>query len=436
MTSDNALSQLIRERYPFPVSHAYTYLESRADPNDRHQALLACFEVTLKSIAALALANFMRDIQNDTKIGTVHLFQELVDTLSRPLSLGHWQELLRLTLRPYANRREALVVPELFDFYYRVTDHGNVKAQSENVRAIQRLIQERNEEAHHRNRSQTSSLQQRSQLTDLRRTLNTLLNQLDFLADYPWLYVEHAEYKEDCWHYRANFAQGANYPFPQRTWKTDLSVNSRRCLVVNEAESRVLELDPFVIITSEGRLQQPDIFFFDGIFSSGQAKFMSYHVNDYIEPTDEGAPASVANDTINSLLKLLRNRIPQATERTEEIDEEPLSATEVYRAAVGWAAENEKRQNVSLDALRQILDLSREEALQAEREIEGRRGIEIEPRCPSRANRAGPIWPTTCSTTAGRRRCSTRRSLPKRRSSRTGKIPTGNWVIQNTSTAQ
>jgi hypothetical protein len=148
---------------------------------------------------------------------------------------------------------------------------------------------------------------------------------------------------------------------------------------MNQAESMVLELHPFVIITSEGRLQQPDIFFFDGIFSSGQAKFMSYHVNDYIEPTNEGAPASVANDAINSLLKLLRNRIPQATERTEEVDEEPFSATEIYRAAVGWAAENEKRQNISLDALRQILDLSREDALQAEREIEERQGIEIEP---------------------------------------------------------
>ena len=53
---------MIRERYPFPISHAYAYLKSRADPEDRYQALLSCFEVTLKTIASIALANFMRDI--------------------------------------------------------------------------------------------------------------------------------------------------------------------------------------------------------------------------------------------------------------------------------------------------------------------------------------------------------------------------------------
>ena len=38
-----ARSDLIRERYPFPISHAYAYLESRVDRQDRYAALLACF---------------------------------------------------------------------------------------------------------------------------------------------------------------------------------------------------------------------------------------------------------------------------------------------------------------------------------------------------------------------------------------------------------
>jgi hypothetical protein len=66
MPDESVLGQLIRERYPFPISHAYTYLESRVDPSDRYQALLACFEVTLKTIASIALANFVRDIQEDS----------------------------------------------------------------------------------------------------------------------------------------------------------------------------------------------------------------------------------------------------------------------------------------------------------------------------------------------------------------------------------
>lgn len=55
MPDDTILKQIVRDKYPFPISHAYTYLESRIDPNDRYQAVLACFEVTLKAIASIAL---------------------------------------------------------------------------------------------------------------------------------------------------------------------------------------------------------------------------------------------------------------------------------------------------------------------------------------------------------------------------------------------
>jgi hypothetical protein len=392
MPNDSALKQLIRDKYPFPISHAYTYLESRIDPNDRYQALLACFEVTLKTVASIALANFTRDIQDDPTLGNVHLFQDLLDILSRPLSVGHWQELLRVTLRPYATRRERLVVPELFDFYYRVTERGNIKTQTQNVSIIQRFIQERNEEAHHRNRSQTSTFQRQSRLPELAQDLDTLLSELKFLTEYPFLYVEHAEHHEGQWHYRTNFASGAGYPFRQQTWKTTLGVNSRRCLLFNEAQSTVLELDPFVIVTAEGRLQQPDIFFFDGVFSSGRANFMSYHVGDYIEPTDEGSPASVASDAINGLLKLLENRIPPAAKEGEGVIEDRLSAAEIYRQALGWALEHGERQAVSLDALRQILNLPREEALQQERELEAERGIEVEPEEVEVPFEGEPTW--------------------------------------------
>jgi hypothetical protein len=378
MPGDRGFKQLIAEKYPFPISHAYTYLENRADPNDRYQALLACFEVTLKTIASISLANFMRDVQDNPTLGNANLFQDLLDTLSRPLSLGHWQDLLQLTLRPYATRRDRLVVPQLFNFYYRVTEQGNIRTQSQQVGIIQRFIQERNEEAHHRNRSQASIYQRQSGLAESEQSLESLLRQLQFLSDYIFLYVEHAEYHEGQWHYRANFASGTSYPFRQQTWQSRVGINSRRCLLANRVEPGVLELDPFVIVTSEGRLQQPDIFFFDGVFSSGRANYMSYHVGDYIEPTDESSPASVASDAINSLLKLLKNHIP-TTKEGEDTLEERLSGVDIYRAAASWALDHGQRQSISLDSLRQILKLTREEASQQERELEAERGLEVEP---------------------------------------------------------
>jgi hypothetical protein len=311
-------------------------------------------------------------------LGNVHLFQDLLYTLNRPLSLGHWQTLLRHTLRPYANHRERLMVPELFDFYYRVTDSGNVKAQGQTVRIIQGFIEERNEEAHHRNRSQASAFQQRTRLPELQEKLDQLLSDLRFLARYPWLFVEHAEYSGGQWHYRANYASGANYPFRQQTWKTPLSINSHRCLLMSNEKRAVLELDPFVIVTSQGRIQQPDIFFFDGLFSSGRAGFMNHHIGDYIDRADEGTPASLASDSAKSLLRLLENRGQSAAEKAEDFENQPLPA-EIYLEAMQWAMDHGERQTISLDALRRIMNLPREEALGLEREVESQRGMEIEP---------------------------------------------------------
>jgi hypothetical protein len=105
---------------------------------------------------------------------------------------------------------------------------------------------------------------------------------------------------------------------------------------------------------------------------------MCHHVGDYIEPADDGSPASVASDAINSLLKLLKNRIP-AVEESEELAEDRLSSAEIYREAMSWALEHGERQSITLGALRQILNLPREEALKQERELEAERGLEVEP---------------------------------------------------------
>jgi len=80
MPNDNTLKQLIHDNYPFPISHAYTYLETRVDPGDRYQALLACFEVTLKTVTAIALANFTRDVQDDPTLGDADLGYGVLNT--------------------------------------------------------------------------------------------------------------------------------------------------------------------------------------------------------------------------------------------------------------------------------------------------------------------------------------------------------------------
>ena len=51
MSDEKQLAELVNTRYPFPISHAYGYMENRIDPGDRYLATLACFEVTLKKVS-------------------------------------------------------------------------------------------------------------------------------------------------------------------------------------------------------------------------------------------------------------------------------------------------------------------------------------------------------------------------------------------------
>ena len=103
---------------------------------------------------------------------------------------------------------------------------------------------------------------------------------------------------------------------------------------------------------------------------------MSYHVGDYIEPTDESSPASVASDAVNSLLTLLKTRIPVAAE-PEETEGERFSPVEIYHKSTRWASEHNS-QSISLDALRQVLGLSREEALGVEQKVSLFRRVRLE----------------------------------------------------------
>jgi hypothetical protein len=185
MPEDSLDPQLIRERFPFPISHAFTMLEGRIEADACYDALLTCFEVTLKTLASISLANFMRDVQEDPAFGNARLFQDLLGTLSRPLSLGNWQQMLQLTLRPYATNRERLMVPRLFDFHFRVTEQGAVRAQSAHLQPLQHFIEERNEDAHHRNRSHSGSRQRQAALAGLTLDLKALLARLKFPERLP-----------------------------------------------------------------------------------------------------------------------------------------------------------------------------------------------------------------------------------------------------------
>src|SRR5258708_36527372 len=105
------LDDEIRARYPYPL--AATFHRAFYDMPDFtlvHDYLLDLFEVTVKYLTAIVLAQYVSEGAPDPAID-----RSLAD-LRRP-SLGHWQGWLREIIRFYAPQKHPLLVPEIATFY-------------------------------------------------------------------------------------------------------------------------------------------------------------------------------------------------------------------------------------------------------------------------------------------------------------------------------
>ncbi len=100
----------VGDRFPYPLVGTYNRaLFQTPDPAEAHEYLLDLFEVTLKYLAAIAIAQYLADGVRDAQLD--HDLREL----QRP-SLGHWQGWLRDTLRVFEDDERRLLA-SLRDFY-------------------------------------------------------------------------------------------------------------------------------------------------------------------------------------------------------------------------------------------------------------------------------------------------------------------------------
>jgi ABC transport system ATP-binding/permease protein len=100
----------IGDRYPYPLVATYDRALFQApDPSEAHEYLIDLVEMTLKYLAAIAMAQYFRDGVPDATIN------HDLKGLQRP-SLGQWQGWLRDILRFYERDQRAILV-EVGDLY-------------------------------------------------------------------------------------------------------------------------------------------------------------------------------------------------------------------------------------------------------------------------------------------------------------------------------
>jgi len=188
-------------QYPFPIAVTYLNADNAREIVGAHDQRLRLFEVTLKFLSSIAIAQYLRDRLEDPRV------RQTLRGLARP-SLGQWNGFLREILDAYrrANRIDELFVPELSDTYSKrrrdrpamarvynefvnlLQDRTDSAVQSLSLRQFcDMMINYRNKTVGHGaiNRYQCERMNE-----PLFNALEEMLAQLDFLKQHRLVYVE------------------------------------------------------------------------------------------------------------------------------------------------------------------------------------------------------------------------------------------------------
>lgn len=195
------LKSEILYRYPFPISVTYLNADNAREAVAAHDQRLRLFEVTLKFLSSIAIAQYLHDRLEDSRV------RQALRGLARP-SLGQWNGFMREILNAYrrADRVEEMFISELYDAYNaRRTDRPAMAAAHN---AIVNYVQGRTDSAvksvsvrqlcdamvNYRNKTVGHGAITRyhcEQMNDpLFEALEEMLGQLSFLREHRLVYVE------------------------------------------------------------------------------------------------------------------------------------------------------------------------------------------------------------------------------------------------------
>jgi hypothetical protein len=188
-------------RYPYPIALTYHNADNAREVMAAHDQRLKLFEVTLKYLASIAIAQYVRQAGDDEKVN------QTLRGLSRP-SLGQWNGFLREILTYYdrTGQRDALFIPHMYEAYFQksrerpalfhayntlrnfLRDRADSHVTSLSLRQFFDLL------INYRNRTVGHGVLTRVQceplIDPLFEGLEEMLGQLTFLRDHRLVYIE------------------------------------------------------------------------------------------------------------------------------------------------------------------------------------------------------------------------------------------------------
>lgn len=142
--TEDEFDQIVLSEYPYPIAVNYRRLLEIKGWEARTRRCIEVFEYSLRFVTLSVLSQYLiRDLH---RVSDIELDRKLHRNLSRA-SLGQWVEFLFLSLRAYSGKRELLFMPELYDWYWDVSQEPH-RARKGVRGPFQRLVEIRNDLAH------------------------------------------------------------------------------------------------------------------------------------------------------------------------------------------------------------------------------------------------------------------------------------------------
>ena len=231
----------ITDLYPYPIATAYLKLYQTGDPTGRHERLKDLFEVTVKYLAAIVLAQYVRDrLADGATYGSPAVDAALLN-LKRP-SLGHWVGLLRDVLAHYGRikQQSALVLPDLYDALFQKRSKADFPAlvaafnhlraeytpkeggevQATTVRDfLDKFVTYRNKQIGHGTAQTVQFYQQKLDL--LTPALEETLLAMPYLSQWPLLYIQGVQVDDQGGDTLDLLAYSGTYAMPLAPWRAE-----------------------------------------------------------------------------------------------------------------------------------------------------------------------------------------------------------------------
>jgi len=296
---DRQLIRRIENDYPYPIALEFRRLNTKeylASDENRLRQILKISESTIHLLALISIIDLLENCSRSS-IAVPDSFKKEFPGWFTRTSFGKWISLTRESIKLFRKNGLTMFTAELPEYFLDAKGSEGTAQQ-----AFNRLIIIRNQLAHPKFSLTDKIIEDFCAETE--KLLENILTGIEFLLDYPFLYVDQISVRYRKWtipSYFHTFSEVIGNSSEFNAYNKALAelINTPAIIIAKENEVEYLNLDPVLIYSNEGENRIPDIFMY---VDWDQNKSIKYR------PVWNGGSFELAGstneiETLNSLLK-------------------------------------------------------------------------------------------------------------------------------------